>query len=96
MIKSQLIDEIYKKRNSNFTKQQVAAVIDDIFDLIKDSLAHGERVEIRNFGNFNLRKRKARKARNPKTGEVIYVPARRKTHFKAGKILKEVLKKPWK
>ena len=49
MTKSQLLDEIHKKRNSHFTKQQVAAVIDDIFDLIKNSLAHDERVEIRNF-----------------------------------------------
>ena len=69
MTKSQLVEEIHKKRNSHFTKQQVAAVVDDIFDLIKNSLAHGERVEIRNFGNFTLRKKDARKARNPKTGE---------------------------
>ncbi len=68
MTKSQLIDEIHKKRNSHFTKQQVAAISDDIFDLIKNSLAQDERVEIRNFGNFSLRKREARRARNPKTG----------------------------
>ena len=75
MTKSQLVDEIHKKRNSHFTKQQVAAIIDDIFDLIKDSLAHGERLEIRNFGNFSLRKRDTRKARNPKTGEPSDVQA---------------------
>ena len=73
MTKSQLIEEVYQKRNSHFTKQQVAAVIDDIFDLIKNSLAHGERVEIRNFGNFSLRKREAKKSRNPKTGELVDV-----------------------
>ena len=91
MTKSQLIEEIHKKRNSDFTKQQVAAIIDDIFDLIKNSLAHGERVEIRNFGNFSLRKRDGRKARNPKTGEPTNVPAKRVPFFKAGKELKEIV-----
>ena len=91
MTKSQLLDEIHKKRNSTFTKQQVAAVIDDIFDLIKNSLAHGERVEIRNFGNFNLHKREARKARNPKTGEIADVPAKSVPFFKPGKELKEMV-----
>ncbi len=91
MTKSQVVDEIHKKRNSNFTKQQVAALIDDIFDLIKDSLAHGERVDIRNFGNFTLRKRDARKARNPKTGEPSDVPAKSVPFFKAGKELKEMV-----
>ena len=91
MTKSQLIDEIHKKRNSDFTKQQVTAIIDDIFDLIKNSLAHGERVEIRNFGNFSIRKREARKARNPKTGEVADVPAKTVPFFKPGKELKEIV-----
>ena len=91
MTKSQLIDQIHKKRNSHFAKQQVAAIIDDIFDLIKNSLAKGERVEIRNFGNFSIRKREARKARNPKTGEVADVPAKTVPFFKPGKELKEMV-----
>ena len=53
------------------------------------------RIEIRDYGVFEVKKTKPKpKARNPKTGEIIYVPARKKTHFKAGKMLKEVLKKP--
>ena len=91
MTKSQLIEEVYQKRNSHFTKQQVTAVIDDIFDLIKNSLAHGERVEIRNFGNFSLRKREAKKSRNPKTGELVDVPAKSVPFFKPGKELKEMV-----
>ena len=91
MTKSQLVDEIHNKRNVNFTKQQVAALIDDIFDLIKDSLAHGERVEIRNFGNFSLHKREAKKSRNPSTGELVDVPAKSVPFFKAGKELKEMV-----
>jgi integration host factor subunit beta len=93
MTKSQLINEIHKKQNSDFTKQQITIVIDNIFDLMKDSLAQGERVEIRNFGNFSLRKREARKARNPRTGEIADVPAKSVPFFKAGKELKEMVDK---
>ena len=88
MTKSQLIDELYK-RNSDLTKQQIVIVIDTVLDSIKSSLSRGERVEIRNFGNFNLRKRGARKARNPKTGKVVKVPPKSVPFFKAGKELKE-------
>ena len=58
-------------------------------------LLHLFRIEIRNFGVFEVKPTKAKpRARNPRTNEEIYVPARRKTHFKPGKLLKEVLKKP--
>jgi nucleoid DNA-binding protein len=88
---SQLIYEIHKKRNSDLTKQQIAAIIDDIFDSFKISLAYGERVEIRNFGNFSIRKRDARKARNPKTGEIADVLAKSIPLFKVAKELKEIV-----
>jgi integration host factor subunit beta len=53
------------------------------------------RIEIRDFGVFEIKKTKAKpKARNPKTGETVYVPARRKTHFKAGRLLKQAMKMP--
>lgn len=53
------------------------------------------RIEIRDFGVFEVKKTKAKpKARNPKTNEVIYVPAHRKTHFKPSKLLKQFLRQP--
>lgn len=53
------------------------------------------RIEIRDFGVFEVKKTKAKpKARNPKTNEVIYVPAHRKTHFKPSKLLKAFLRQP--
>ena len=53
------------------------------------------RIEIRDFGVFEVKTTKPKpKARNPKTNEIIYVAARRKTHFKPGKLLKEALKRP--
>jgi len=53
------------------------------------------RIEVRNFGVLTVKPTKAKpKARNPRTGEIVYVPAHRKAHFKAGKIIKQVLSKP--
>jgi integration host factor subunit beta len=90
MTKSQLIDKIYQQ-SSDFTKSQITAITEAVFDAIKNSLAKGERVEIRNFGNFNLRKRDPRKARNPKTGKLVEVAPKSVPFFKAGKELKEIV-----
>jgi len=73
--------------------------MDEIFaamlDLLMDEEADRVRIEIRNFGVFEVKNSKAKpQARNPKTNEVIYVPARKKVHFKAGKVLKEYLSQP--
>jgi len=73
-------------------------IVDGVFTALREFMeaANPEvRIEIRDFGVFEVKTTKPKpKARNPKTGEIIYVPARRKTHFKAGKMLKEVLKQP--
>ncbi len=73
-------------------------IVDGVFNSLRDIMANAEdevRIEIRDFGVFEVKKTKPKpKARNPRTGEIIYVPARKKTHFKAGKLLKEVLRKP--
>ena len=72
--------------------------VDTIFSAMREILTEAEeeiRIEIRDFGVFEVKNTKPKpKARNPRTGDIIYVPARRKTHFKAGKLLKEYLKQP--
>jgi len=72
--------------------------VDAIFTVLREILSEANpeiRIEIRDFGVFEVKKTKPKpKARNPRSGEIIYVPARRKTHFKAGKLLKDVLKVP--
>ena len=90
MTKSQFIDEIYQQ-SSGLTKSHIAPVTETFFDVIKNSLVKGERVEIRDFGNFSLRKRDSRKARNPKTGVVVDVAAKSVPFFKAGKELKDMV-----
>ncbi|MCH7673338.1 HU family DNA-binding protein [candidate division KSB1 bacterium] len=73
-------------------------IVDGVFTSLRQFMAEADpevRIEIRDFGVFEVKTTKPKpKARNPKTGEIIYVPARRKTHFKAGKLLKDVLKTP--
>ena len=74
-------------------KKNVAAkMVDSLFSAMRDSLIEGDRIEIRGFGVFQVKDTRPKPAaRNPRTGEIIYVPARRKTHFKPGRLLKEAL-----
>lgn len=67
-------------------------MVDSLFEAMRDTLIEGNRIEIRGFGVLEVKDTKPKPAaRNPRTGEVVYVPARRKTHFKPGKQLKEAL-----
>lgn len=76
-------------------KSLASQMVDSIFGAMRNSLINGDRIEIRGFGVFQVKNTKPKPAaRNPRTGEIIYVPARRKTHFKPGKLLKDALHKP--
>ena len=76
-------------------KSLAAKMVESIFKAMRESLINGNRIEIRGFGVFQVKNTKPKPAaRNPRTGEIIYVPARRKTHFKPGKLLKDALHKP--
>ena len=71
-------------------------IVDSLFDSLRELIMSADpiiRIEIRDFGVFEVKKTKPKpKARNLKTGEFVYVPGRRKMHFKPGKILKTFLK----
>ncbi|MBI1821450.1 MAG: integration host factor subunit beta [Nitrospirae bacterium] len=90
MTKAQLIEKVSEQLNG-LTKRQTEIIINAIFDSIKSSLAKGDKIEIRGFGSFRLRKRKNREGRNPKTGELVSVSAKNVPFFKAGKELKELV-----
>lgn len=72
--------------------------VNAVFESLREVLSEANpeiRIEIRDFGVFEVKATKPKpKARNPRSGEIIYVPARRKTHFKPGKLLKDILKQP--
>jgi len=78
--------------------KEISKTVDMVFTVLREIMAEADpeaRIEIRDFGVFEVKKTKAKpKARNPKTNEEIYVPPRRKTHFKPGKLLKSSLKRP--
>jgi len=76
-------------------KRLASSMVESIFTSMRDRLIQGERIEIRGFGVFQIKETRPKPAaRNPRTGEVIRVPARRKTHFKPGKMLKDALHHP--
>ena len=75
----------------NLTQKEALAVINAILDTITGSLAKGGKVELRGFGSFYTKDRESRTARNPKTGEKVFVPAKRVPGFKASKSLKELV-----
>jgi integration host factor subunit beta len=64
-----------------------------VFKSIIDALHRGEKIELRGFGSFRLRKREPRKGRNPKTGDKVDVPPKKVPYFKPGKELKELINK---
>jgi len=88
MTKSDLIGQI-AKGNDNLTQKQAEIIVDQIFDSVMDALAGGDSVDIRGFGSFKVKQRKARTGRNPQTGETIQIPAKRVPSFKTGKQLQE-------
>lgn len=90
MTKSVLIEKVAEKVDG-LTRNQTEIVVETVFESIKKALMNNEKIEIRGFGNFRLKNRKPRKARNPKTGESVEVPGKKVLYFKVGKALKEAL-----
>jgi integration host factor beta subunit len=89
MTKADLARSIGKQHN--LTQKEAVRVVDAILETISDALADGEKVELRGFGSFTVKKRPGRTARNPKTGDKVYVPAKVTPAFKASKALKKLL-----
>jgi integration host factor subunit beta len=90
MTKAQLIENV-SEQTPGLTKHQTEAIVNAIFNSIKEALAKGDKIEIRGFGSFRLRQRRMREGRNPKTGAAVSVPAKKVPFFKAGKELKELV-----
>jgi integration host factor subunit beta len=93
MTKSKLIEKVASKVEG-LTLKQTEIIVETVFDSIKKALKNNEKIEIRGFGNFRLKERGPRKARNPKTGESVDVAQKKAVRFKAGKALKDALNPP--
>lgn len=88
MTKSELIEQLATS-HGQVNKKEAELVINTIFDSIGGALLGGDRVEIRGFGSFTVRERDPREARNPKSGEIVRIPAKKTPFFKTGKELRE-------
>ena len=76
-------------RNTNSSQLVVKETVQMFLDRIVQELSQGNRIELRDFGVFEVKQRAARKARNPRTGEEAFVPAKNVVVFKVGKLMKE-------
>jgi integration host factor subunit beta len=88
MIKSELIQQIAED-NPHLYQRDVERIVSTVFEEITSALARGDRVELRGFGAFSVKKRDARMGRNPRTGTSVPVPEKSVPFFKAGKELRE-------
>ncbi len=90
MNKTELINEVAER--TQLSKKDAGNAVNEVFDVISETMSKGETVQLIGFGNFEVRERAARKGRNPQTGEEIDIAATKTPAFKAGKQLKEAVK----
>ncbi len=90
MTKSDLVQTLSEKVTS-LTKKECEVIVDTVFHHMKDALQRGEKIEIRGFGSFTVRVRRAKEGRNPKTGEKVSIPEKRIPFFKVGQELRELV-----
>lgn len=89
MTKSELVDAIAAR--SELTKARAEEVVDCVFDAMIEAMHRDEGIEIRGFGSFTVRPYQPYEGRNPRTGAVVAVPAKRLPFFKVGKELREIV-----
>lgn len=89
MTKAVLVEEV--ARVGDLTKKHSEIIVDTVFRSVIEALHRGEKIELRGFGSFRLRRREPRKGRNPKTGDRVEVPSKRVPYFKPGKELKQLI-----
>ncbi len=87
MTKREIIEELIARRRAS-TYRESETIVNAMFDAMATSLTRGERIEVRGFGSFAVKQRRARQGRNPKTGEQVKVDAKRIPFFRAGKELR--------
>ena len=87
MTKRGIIEELMERR-PGFTYRQSEAVVNAMFEAMASVLERGQRIEVRGFGSFAVKNRRARQGRNPKTGGLVEVEAKRIPFFRAGKELR--------
>ncbi len=83
MTRSQLIEQL-AAQNPHLVHSEAERIVNTIFETIAAALARGERIELRGFGSFTVREHGPRVGRNPRTGEAVQIPAKRRPNFRSG------------
>lgn len=86
MTKGELIEKVAK---AGLTKKDADTAVNAVISSISDALVKGDAVQLIGFGTFSVKERAAREGRNPRTGEIVKIPASKVPTFKAGKALKD-------
>ncbi len=92
LTKAALVKEV--AHVASLTRKCAEIIVDAVFDSIVETLHRGEKVELRGFGSFRLRRRDPHRGRNPRTGDRVDVPSKRVAYFKPGKELRELINRP--
>jgi len=85
MTKVDIVEKIHT--STGFPKKESAAILESLFNIIKRTLESGEKIKLAGFGNFEVKKKKDRRGRNPQTGEAITIEARKVLTFKPSTVL---------
>ena len=88
MTKIDIVNSVYE--NLGISKKDSVAAVESVFDIIKDELDKGNGVMISGFGKWTVKSKKARKGRNPQTGEALTIDARRVVTFKPSQVLRQL------
>jgi len=96
MIRSELVQKIFDENQElpaerRLSQRDVERIVNTVFEEISEALSQGDRVELRGFGAFSVKKRDARVGRNPRTGETVEVEEKHVPFFKTGKLLRDRL-----
>jgi len=92
MTKIEIVANVYEKLG--FSKRECADIVDKFFEVIKETLASGENVKISGFGNFIVKQKKARRGRNPQTGDEIEIAKRKVLNYRLSQVLKDAINNP--
>lgn len=89
MTKADIVETVFEK--VGYSKKDVSAVVEEVFECIKSTLEKGDKVKVSGFGNFSVRHKRSRRGRNPQTGSEITIEQRRVLTFKASQLLKKAI-----
>src|SRR5208337_131151 len=87
MTKQEIVTTVYEKLG--FSKRESSDIVEHFFAIIKQNLSEGENIKISGLGNFVVKEKKARKGRNPQTGEEIQIAPRKVLNFRLSQVLKD-------